>query len=686
MKNSILLIATILGLIATSCKKENVEPQGELQQMPITITASYKTNDGTKVDYTENGNTITATWQSGDEILVAYDGYVSTLTLVSGAGTGSATFSGEITYTHTPTATSILSCYVKDQNNEAALTVENNNIIYSDAAFLAQDGTLAGAGKCNTYMSMATYGDGTSIKCSFGVNTSMLKFNVVSIEDNAGQTATLSYKSGDTEISKATFTVSSTENTVYLAIPAGQYSGEQILVYTCGSTEWPFQLSATQANFAAGQTYSKEIDYINFIPFTFEAKDGAATVTFVKGSYGGSSVTLSYSTDGVNWSEYTPSTPIPLTNQGDKVSFKAMTTNSVFNPGMPDTYFTCSGACYIYGNIMSLLQSTGYETATTLTSNYAFRNLFYGLNPSSSYQNIANPDIYSHPTKQLLLPATTLTRNCYEAMFANCSNLTKAPKLPATTLADYCYRNMFLGCTNLTEAPELLPAMTLTQECYAYMFEGCTNLSVAPELPATTLADGCYFSMFRGTNLTTAPNLPARTMKNECYRDMFRDCTNLSVAPELPATTLENYCYQYMFSGCNALVVAPELPASNMAQYCYEYMFHNCRNLVVAPELSSTNLANYCYDGMFYGCTSLTKAPDLPATTLKNYCYRRMFYGCSNLNSIKCLATSGINSSNSTTDWVNGVAASGTFTKASDVTSWPTGNNGIPTNWTVNDQ
>lgn len=30
------------------------------------------------------------------------------------------------------------------------------------------------------------------------------------------------------------------------------------------------------------------------------------------------------------------------------------------------------------------------------------------------------------------------------------------------------------------------------------MFSGCTNLTVAPDLPAATLAKGCYESMFNG--------------------------------------------------------------------------------------------------------------------------------------------------------------------------------------------
>ena len=84
---------------------------------------------------------------------------------------------------------------------------------------------------------------------------------------------------------------------------------------------------------------------------------------------------------------------------------------------------------------------------------------------------------------------------------------------------------------------------------------------------------------------------------------------------------------------------------------------------------------------MFDGCTNLTTAPVLPATTLAVNCYRYMFNGCSSLNYIKCLATD-ISASNCTGNWVNGVAASGTFVKNSSM-SWGTGVDGIPSGWTV---
>jgi hypothetical protein len=113
-------------------------------------------------------------------------------------------------------------------------------------------------------------------------------------------------------------------------------------------------------------------------------------------------------------------------------------------------------------------------------------------------------------------------------------------------------------------------------------------------------------------------------------------------------------------------------------------MFNGCTSLTTAPELHATTLAENCYQYMFQGCTSLTTAPSLPATTLVTYCYYSMFRGCTSLNSIKCLATD-ISASRCTSDWVNGVAGSGTFTKAESMSSWTTGINGIPSGWTVQD-
>ena len=137
------------------------------------------------------------------------------------------------------------------------------------------------------------------------------------------------------------------------------------------------------------------------------------------------------------------------------------------------------------------------------------------------------------------------------SLFETCSVLTSAPELPATKLADCCYYYMFYKCTNLTSAP-VLPATTLAQECYSNMFTECTNLTSAPELPATKLAVHCYYGMF-----SNCPKLSSVTMlapkseietKNNCVLNWLDEAGNdasvttrtLKVKNEAAYKALEN--------------------------------------------------------------------------------------------------------------------------------------------------
>ena len=349
------------------------------------------------------------------------------------------------------------------------------------------------------------------------------------------------------------------------------------------------------------------------MPLTFEAQTAGAQVSFTLASTVSG---VQYSTDGSTWTDYVSGTPITLANVGDMVMFRG--DNAGYYASFSDySRFSCSAACSVFGNIMSLVRSTDFATATTLTEDHAFEYLFKD-----------NSNLRSDASKELVLPATTLSA--------------------------YCYLSMFFGCSGLSSAPAL-PATTLTESCYEHMFQGCSNLTTAPALPATILA-------------------------GHCYRSMFYNCSGLTTAPALPATTLANGCYNSMFYGCSGLATAPALPATTLAAECYRAMFRNCSGLTTAPALPATTLANNCYIFMFSVCTSLTTAPALPATTLATGCYDCMFEGCSNLASITCAATD-ISAHLCTSQWLDGVAASGTFTTPSS-TAWSSGKDGIPLGWT----
>ena len=290
-------------------------------------------------------------------------------------------------------------------------------------------------------------------------------------------------------------------------------------------------------------------------PLTLEAlTDGTITVTDPKPS-------MKFSLNGGAKSAVTAN-PINV-YVGDKVQFYGAEPR--YSNGVTSTIFGGTAQVKVYGNIMSLLDETDYETKTDLPNEpYVFCWLFYG--------NAKLTD-----ASGLLMPAMTLAESCYWGMFGDCTALTAAPKLPAKTLAKSCYNGMFYGCTNLTVAPEL-KAETLAESCYDSMFNGCTNLTTAPELKAETLAKSCCYGMFHGcTSLTVAPELKAETLANNCYEEMFKGCTKLTTAPKLPAMTLASCCYKNMFNGCTKLTTA-YVKAGYGDAYC-ESMFVDCPNV-----------------------------------------------------------------------------------------------------------
>ena len=301
-----------------------------------------------------------------------------------------------------------------------------------------------------------------------------------------------------------------------------------------------------------------------------------------------------------------------------------------FNSGssaIQNAYFSSTCKVDVQGNIMSLLYNN-FINKISLEYDYSFYYLFNdGINWNPIFCDIVNAN-------NLILPAITLSKNCYEGMFRECSSLVTAPVLPATVLADDCYSSMFYNCESLTIAPEL-PAITLVNSCYRHMFYNCKSLETAPELPATTLASSCYNMMFYGCSFTTAPELPATTLASGCYNSMFQRCNSLVNAPELPATTLASSCYMSMFANCISLETAPELPATTLVNMCYYYMFNGCSSL------------NYI-KAMF------TTTPG-PSTDYTGYTYA----------------------------WVENVASTGTFVKNSAAEWNVTGSSGVPNGWTI---
>ena len=249
----------------------------------------------------------------------------------------------------------------------------------------------------------------------------------------------------------------------------------------------------------------------------------------------------------------------------------------------------------------------------TTEESYTISGLEYSLNGGEWTSVVANEEVAFGGTNSTLRLRGTNPNGTAES-FSNYSTITFTDASEVTckgdirTLLDYRnyatvatnqarFCNLFARCNALTSAPDL-PATVLADYCYYGMFASCENLVNAPALPAETLAGYCYTAMFQYcTNLETPPTLPAKTLKDHCYSSMFWACTNLKTAPQLPATTLAISCYQQMFYGCTSLETAPALPAETLAGSCYQGMFRHCTNLSSVTMMASSDQiekANNC--------------------------------------------------------------------------------------------
>ena len=222
-------------------------------------------------------------------------------------------------------------------------------------------------------------------------------------------------------------------------------------------------------------------------PLTFEALNDNTTINFYYGGDPGDEKTIEVSTDGgQTWTEKTASaegTALATLGAGEMLLVRgnnaAYSDNNTFQ-----NFFHATGAAYVYGNIMSLVSSEGFDELDEVGEN-AFAYLFRDWD-----ENLTGDWLLSKNDSPLLLPATTLAEYCYSGMFYGCTGLTAAPELPATTLAKDCYFEMFYGCVGLTAAPEL-PATTLSEDCYSGIFTGCMNLAYIKAL-FTTTPSGMY--------------------------------------------------------------------------------------------------------------------------------------------------------------------------------------------------
>lgn len=469
-----LLLAAIAGFTLASCSKtepdtpdtpttqpsEPKEPNSGKIKIPVKMYVEL--SPATKVEISGNGdNTYNYSFSATDQLVVSTggaSGVHGTLSYVSGQSLYN--FSGVLEADSAPEASETIT--VKLENT----TYKNTG---TELASPAISSTLADAVRRYSYFTASfAYGTASNSKIHLTQSTSYLEFTL-----NTMFTPDGTYEFSITDDSHDT---PSTDDLLHGNVTVSSHQAKFVVAMEGDARLYHPKFWIGGKNFTfgaqtdAGQVIAKNKRYTvtravemneRYIPLTIEAKTAGAKVNITVVTDGGENNRTEYSTDGTTWQTYTAvgTNQVELTNVGDKILFRG--TKSSYN----DAKIQCTEDCYVYGNVMSLINKEGFATASAITSSQAFQAIFKD-----------NSNIYNHPTFEIVLPATTLTSQCYKQMFAGCKNITRAPSLPAATLQNDCYLSMFNGCTSLIKAP-VLEATTLVSGCYSHLFYKCSSLT-----------------------------------------------------------------------------------------------------------------------------------------------------------------------------------------------------------------
>lgn len=432
----------LTGIVLAGCSSSDAPIEQPINPNPtgkytMTVNAS-KGSDATTRALTIGGN-------SGKELIAYWDG-TEKVTVKEGATT-----LGTLT-TITPDATDNTKAKLSGTLDKApsgtSLTLELCSPTYG-----SQDGTLAYiASNCDyaTATTTVTYDNDnktiTGSDASFTNQQAIVKFTLQNAKGESLAFDNLKVSTtGDITITPASAT-----DVIYAAL-SGVDNNTVTLTATKGLDT--YTCIAKNVTFENGKYY-RVTAKMRPEPLTFEWAGENCTVFF--SDYNS---TLQYSYDKVNWDDY-PTSGITLNStnpivyfRGDKATKYGGSGTTTINCSSSDETPDNMGKCKVYGNIMSLIDPdpTKFVTLTKLPGTYVFHNLFNG-----------NTNIINDDTKDIVLPATTLTASCYHTMFFDCTSLTRAPVLPAPTLTDHCYHAMFSGCSNLAYIKCLATSISAT--------------------------------------------------------------------------------------------------------------------------------------------------------------------------------------------------------------------------------
>ena len=178
----------------------------------------------------------------------------------------------------------------------------------------------------------------------------------------------------------------------------------------------------------------KDINRIHYNPIHDYSQDYLTFVAKEDGTFKFTGNSINYSVDdGEIWTTLSSNTDTPTVQAGNKIMFKA-TLIPQDSSGIGT--FSSTSKFIAQGNVMSLIYGDNFIGQKDLTGkNYVFYDLFNGCTSLTNAKN-------------LCLPATTLTNNCYSGMFNGCTNLNYIKMLAIDISATDCLYNWVIGVSS----------------------------------------------------------------------------------------------------------------------------------------------------------------------------------------------------------------------------------------------
>ena len=430
---SCLLLLTGVAFVACSSDDDGVE---QPQVYHVTVEAVLSSDAVTRALSGDGSSDISTVWAQGEAVYVTK------------SGTNLGTLTPQSTGTASTKLIGTLSGAELNVNDVLVLTY-----LKSPADYSGQNGTLSDIGAkyaiATATVKITEVGSYVKTeKATFTSQQAIIKFTLRGESNEALNASSLNIKYGSTTLSltsipDATYTANG-NGVLYVALPAFD-SQLLTLTATVGGNTYKYEKPAV--SFVNGKYYpvnvrmGKNESYTpGDHPLTMQALNNGTTITFDNKATG----PVEYSINNGSWTTLAAAGASGTTsslNAGDKVYLRGA--NETYeNSGEQDSKISCSGPCYVYGNFMSLTDNDSFSSATTLTRNSAFCNLFK-----------ENANIRNHPYKDMVLPATTLTAYCYYGMFLGCTGLSRSPIMADATASlsgkTKCYADMFSNCSGL---------------------------------------------------------------------------------------------------------------------------------------------------------------------------------------------------------------------------------------------